>query len=123
MGKAVHQGLGGQWAARGLGLRLAARRRLANSLRRVMWDSPRVLVITAAVFGLLACSASAEPPGVYALKRPTHAHCRPHYLRWQEVHRHFLIARCVLSAPPYGGPWDSAHEPPTITNPGVTQHV
>jgi len=73
-----------------------------------------------AAFVLLALAfpaTTAAKPNQYVLKQPRHEHCRAHYIA--DVERaHPLKVQCVYQPQPFGGPWDSGHEPPVITTGG-----
>jgi hypothetical protein len=67
----------------------------------------------------LPARATAEPVSQY-VPRHRNERCRKQYSRWVDRHGRYATVRCVFQPPPYRGPWDSAHEPPALSAPGVT---
>jgi hypothetical protein len=83
-------------------------------MRRV-W--PAIILMGALLLPGVASGAAVTE---YALTHPKHERCRSHYLRWSERRQHRSSVRCIYQPPPYGGPWDSAHEPSPISNAGIS---
>jgi hypothetical protein len=64
--------------------------------------------------------ASARTGTRFGIEATRRGSCRPGYLFWQERSGRREKLHCLAQPPPYRGPWDAVHKPPTIYNGGVS---